>query len=182
MQRTLPILLLASLLAGAAWAQRPGQQAPDFTLVDQDGQVVTLRDFAGKPVVLNAWATWCAFCIEEIPLFQQVHDAVNLDETRVTFLLVNLAEDFGVASSFLSEEVDTTLRSLFDPSQQQKERFADVDFDSTRNLLTRTYRVRGMPTSFFIGADGSISSVKIGPLTAGELASHLAGLGVEWSP
>jgi len=96
--------------------------------------------------------------------------------------LVNLAEDFGVATSFLSEEVDTTLRSLYDPSQQQKERFADVDFDSTRNLLTRTYRVRGMPTTFFIGADGSISSVKIGPLTAGELASHLAGLGVEWTP
>ena len=180
-KRLLP-LLLAATLAGLVQAQNPGQQAPDFTLVDRSGQVVSLSDFVGTPVVLNAWATWCPFCIEEIPLFQQAHDEVNVDGNEVVFLLVNLAEDFDLAATFLEEEVGTTLVSLFDPNRSQKEQFADVDFASTRNLLNKTYRVRGMPTTFFIGDDGLIDSVKIGPITRGELSSRLDALGVEWTP
>lgn len=175
------LLLLILLMTTLASAVSPGKPAPDFTLVDENGQVIKLSDFQGSPVVLNAWATWCPFCIEEIPLFQQAHDAVSSAGGEVAFLLVNLAEPFEMARDFLEQEVGTTLTSVYDASTEQKQQFADIDFDTTRNVLNKVYRVRGMPTTFFIDAEGVVASVKIGPLTAGELTDHLAGIGVEWS-
>ena len=173
-------LLIAMTLAATVQAQTPGQPATDFTLVDKSGAVVRLSDFLGQPVVLNAWATWCAFCIEEIPLFQQAHDDINAGDEQVVFLLVNLAENFEQARSFIDDEVGTTLRTAYDPTPDLRAANPDVVFDRTQNLLTRTYRVRGMPTSFFIDAAGVIQSVRIGPLSAVELAQHLAGVGVDW--
>jgi peroxiredoxin len=182
-RRVFPAVLtvLILLMTTLALAVSPGKPAPDFTLVDKNGQVIKLSDFQGRPVVLNAWATWCPFCIEEIPIFQEAHDAVTGAGSAVAFLLVNLSEPFEVARDFLDEEVGTTLTSAYDASAEQKQQFADVDFDTTRNILNKVYRVRGMPTTFFIGADGMVESVKIGPLTEGELADHLAGIGVEWN-
>jgi thiol-disulfide isomerase/thioredoxin len=173
-------LLLTLTLIAAAQAQAPGQAATDFTLVDKSGAVVRLSDFAGTPIVLNAWATWCAFCIEEIPLFQQAHDDINASSEQVVFLLVNLAENFDQARDFIDNEVGTTLRTAYDPTAAIRADHDGVEFDTTRNLLTRTYRVRGMPTTFFIDAEGVIQSLRIGPLSEGELAEHLAGVGVEW--
>lgn len=177
--RTAALLLTLTLIA-AAQAQAPGQAATDFTLIDRSGEVIRLSDFAGTPIVLNAWATWCAFCIEEMPLFQRAHDAVNADGERVAFLLVNLSENFDQAVAFLDEEVGITLRTLYDATTDQRAAHDGVTFDTTRNVLTRTYRVRGMPTTYFIDADGVIQSLRIGPLSEGELAEHLAGVGVEW--
>jgi thiol-disulfide isomerase/thioredoxin len=174
--------MVASILATAALAQNPGQLAHGFTLVNRNGQVVRMADFKGQAVILNAWATWCSFCIEEIPLFQRVHNEINVDETQVTFLLINLGEDFDLASRFLDEHVATTLLTLFDPTKEQLAEYPDVEFDSSQNLLTGNYRIRGMPTTFFIGADGLISSVKLGPITADEIEGHLSDLGVEWHP
>jgi thiol-disulfide isomerase/thioredoxin len=40
---------------------------PDFTLPDPAGKKVSLKDFRGKLVMLNFWATWCVPCREEMP-------------------------------------------------------------------------------------------------------------------
>jgi peroxiredoxin len=86
------------LFAGASGAAsknvfaEPGYRmiAPDFTLRDATGRVVTLSDFRGKVVLLNFWATWCVPCSAEVPLFvefqQEYRDrgfevlGVSLDE------------------------------------------------------------------------------------------------------
>ena len=47
-----------------------GEQAPDFAVLDTAGNEVRLSDFAGQPVVLNFWATWCAPCRIEMPFIQ----------------------------------------------------------------------------------------------------------------
>ena len=46
-------------------------QAPDWTLKNLDGEVVSLSDFRGQTVVLNFWATWCGPCKTEIPTFSK---------------------------------------------------------------------------------------------------------------
>ena len=177
-----PLCLIIGVLATAALAQNPGQLAHEFTLVNRSGEVVRLADFKGQAVILNAWATWCSFCIEEIPLFQQVHNEINTDKIQVTFLLINLGEDADLASKFLDEKVTTTLLTLFGPTKAQLNDYPNVEFNSSQNLLTGNYRVRGMPTTFFIGTDGLIASVKVGPITADEIGNHLSGLGIEWGP
>lgn len=179
------VLLLTLLLAlpplAHAQAARPGEPAPDFTLVDDDGAVVRLSDFRGRPVVVNAWATWCPFCIDEIPEFQRAHDALApLGEQAPVFLLVNLDEPFEPAHAFLRDEVDTTLTGLYDATEAQRADHPGVTFDRTRELLTRTYRTRGMPTTFFIDAEGVLQRIKVGPvLSQAELAELLAAIGVD---
>ncbi|MDE2565545.1 MAG: TlpA family protein disulfide reductase, partial [Burkholderiales bacterium] len=63
------LLLLAALLLGCDRGAEPalvGKPAPDFTVQDSERKV-TLRDFRGKVVVLNFWATWCPPCVKEMP-------------------------------------------------------------------------------------------------------------------
>ena len=47
--------------------------APDFTLPDPGGRKVSLKDYRGKVVFLNFWATWCEFCREELPAMERLY-------------------------------------------------------------------------------------------------------------
>lgn len=51
---------------------KAGTPAPDFAFLDPDGGEKTLKDFAGKPLLVNLWATWCAPCIAEMPTLDRV--------------------------------------------------------------------------------------------------------------
>ena len=74
MRRILPVLAILGLLAGGTTlaAEAPietkaPEPLPALTFQTMDGQEASLADFAGKVVVLNLWATWCAPCREEMP-------------------------------------------------------------------------------------------------------------------
>lgn len=58
-------LLLIFFLLGAAAA--PGKTAPDFTLPDLSGNMVSLKDFRGKIVFVDFWATYCVPCRKSMP-------------------------------------------------------------------------------------------------------------------
>jgi cytochrome c biogenesis protein CcmG, thiol:disulfide interchange protein DsbE len=62
---------LLVLLCGAATASKVGDVAPDFARADLTGRLVHLADYRGKLVLLNFWATWCAPCRKEMPLFSK---------------------------------------------------------------------------------------------------------------
>jgi thiol-disulfide isomerase/thioredoxin len=55
-----------------------GEAAPEAPFEDPGGERVTLAEFAGKPLLLNLWATWCAPCVEEMPTL----DALALREGK----------------------------------------------------------------------------------------------------
>jgi thiol-disulfide isomerase/thioredoxin len=59
-----------------------------------DGTEGSLADYAGRHVVLNFWATWCAPCREEMPSLQNLHDALAGDD----FNVVTLATGFQPAT------------------------------------------------------------------------------------
>ena len=72
--------LLRSSTTGGDRAQSDrtgGATAPQATLVDFDGKPFTLADYEGTPIVVNFWASWCPFCIAEMPGFEKVHQELE---------------------------------------------------------------------------------------------------------
>ena len=67
------LLKAAEALPKTSVASLIGKPAPDFNLISFDGaKTFKLSDYRGKPVILTFWATYCAWCKEEVPLFSQV--------------------------------------------------------------------------------------------------------------
>jgi thiol-disulfide isomerase/thioredoxin len=130
-----------------------GEPAPDFTMRLEDGRSLRLSDLRGGPVVINFWATWCGPCRLEMP---ELVKAAQEDE-RLALLAVDVQEARAPVEQFAAE-------------------FAmhlPIVLDS-EGKLRNLYRVPGLPTTYFVDADGAIASVVIGPLTPQALAERLA--------
>ena len=125
-------------------APQAGALAPDFRLLDLDGNPVRLSE-VGTPAVVNFWASWCTFCIEEMPDFQRVHELAGGD---VTLIGINRAEARSVAQRF-ADETGAEYSLLLD---------TEDDLGGTGGA----YRVIGMPTTLYIGADGRVMEVRVG--------------------
>lgn len=139
---------------------KPVNYAPDFEVLDNDGNTVRLSDFRGKPVVLNFWATWCPPCKAELPDFDR-SAATYGDE--VTFLMVNLTDGGRDTVSGVREFVAANGYTF------------PVYFD-TRYSAANAYRVSSIPTTYFINAEGEIVSYKVGMVSASELEKGIQSL------
>ncbi|MDP9387197.1 MAG: TlpA family protein disulfide reductase, partial [Actinomycetota bacterium] len=131
--------------------------APAFLLeeVRRTGEMVTLPA-PGRPAVVNFFASWCVPCRDELPVLEQAH---RRHGDAVAFLGVDVA-DSRTAASELLERTGVTFPAGYDPDRRVAER----------------YRLRGMPTTVFVDADGRVAGVAQGRLTAAELDRRLAGL------
>jgi thiol-disulfide isomerase/thioredoxin len=112
-----------------------GEPAPDFTLPDLDGRAVALSDFRGQPVMVNFWATWCKPCKVEMPLFTHAYER-NQDKG-----LVVLAVDVQEKPEDVREHVQMEGMAL------------PVVLDREGQAST-IYRVRGLPSTFFVDENG----------------------------
>jgi peroxiredoxin len=126
--------------------RRPAQpsDAPDFTLVTLEGRTVQLREFRGKLVLLNFWATWCAPCLHEMPSMERLYQTFKATE----FVLLAVSMDRqgeGVARPFV-ENLQLSFPVLLD----------------TTSEVGRQYGVRGLPTSYIIGPEGLLIGAVIG--------------------
>ena len=112
--------------------------APDFTVLDANGKEVKLSDFRGKPVVVNFWATWCGYCVKEMPAFEEVYQQMGSD---IHFLMVNVTdgveETVDKASAFIAGSGYTF----------------PVYYD-TQYSATLTYGAYSLPMTFFFDAEG----------------------------
>jgi peroxiredoxin len=117
--------------------------APDFTLPALTGELVSLSDYAGKPVLINFWATWCFPCRIEMPTIQRV-----FDERKGAFVVlgVNMEETHAVIQPFV-DELGLTFPILLDSD----------------GLVTWQYEVIGLPTSVFVTSEGVYTRF-IGPM------------------
>lgn len=123
--------------------------APDFTVQDLDGNEVKLSDFKGTPVVINFWATWCYYCKEEMPDFNEAYK----NHPEVKFLMIN-------ATDGVQETVETAKAYV------EKEGFDfDIFFDTNSDAV-KAYNISGFPSTFFIDADGNLTAQRIGMLDA----------------
>lgn len=115
---TAAALLLALAFAGCNRGDQPamiGSTAPDFTLSD-GSRSIALRDYRGKTVVLNFWATWCGPCVEELPSLLQMQR--DLKDKNVVVLAVSIDVDQAAYEKFLKDHGVTAITSIRDPKQR----------------------------------------------------------------
>ena len=141
-----------------------GEAAPDFALIDarNPGKVVRLADFRGTPLILNWYATWCGPCRAEIPDFQAAFEALD---GEILILGVNLQESASDAIGLL-DDLDATYPSALD---------ADGE-------IAAHYRLLGMPTTYFIDADGVVVAFGAGRIVEETLVEELGKLGFVYEP
>lgn len=114
--------------------------APDFTVLDYEGNEVRLSDYFGKPIVLNFWASWCPPCKAEMPHFNKVYLETRDD---VVFFMLNMTdgqrETIGIAKNYIES-------NGFD---------FPVFFD-TDSSAAMVYHITSIPTTYFIDSEGYV--------------------------
>ncbi len=148
---------VAPLAAGGGELVEAGSVAPDFELPDVNGEMVRLSDFAGRPVILNFWATWCAPCRVEMPALQEAQAEFGDDGPVV--LTINQEETAERVTEFF-DEIGLTLPALLDAE-------AEVGL---------AYSAIFLPTTVIVGPDGIVSAVHRGIISREELDGYLGQL------
>lgn len=134
--------------------------APDFTVLDKDGNTVRLSEKFGKPIVINFWATWCPPCKQELPDFDKLCKEYG---DRVVFMMVNLTDGY-------RDTVDGTKRFV-----SGKGYTFPVYFDTKDNAAS-AYNVSSIPQTTFIDANGNIYTTRIGAMNEATLRIYLNAL------
>jgi len=142
-------------------AVRVGTAAPDFRLADLDGQSRQLSAWRGRPVLVNFWGTWCGPCALEIPIFQ--HYARLYPDLVVVG--VNVGESADVVQEY-AQRWGLTFPILLDAEQE----------------VMRRYAVTGLPTSFFLDANGVIQAIQVGGLNDAQIVANLEKIGISMLP
>ena len=119
------------------------------------GPAVDTAELAGRPVVLNFWASWCDPCREEMPMLGELDEEVG---DRVRFLGVNTKDDPAAAADFL-DETGVRFEQLYDPDGE---------------LLRQLRTVQGLPVTLVLDADGAVSLEQIGQIDETTLRDALA--------
>ncbi len=123
----------------------------DVTVYDKDLNEVKLSDFEGKPVIINFWATWCGYCLHEMPDFEA---AFKEHGDEIQFLIINTDDGITKGEKYLTEN-GYTLPALYD----------------LKYNAYKTYNLSSLPRTIAIDADGNIRYNRAGMIDAAKLQS-----------
>ncbi|MBE6541603.1 MAG: TlpA family protein disulfide reductase [Ruminococcaceae bacterium] len=124
--------------------------APNFEVVDAEGNMVTLSDMIGKPVVVNFWASWCPPCKAEMPDFNEAYKLWGED---ITFMMVNMTDG--------SRETVDRAKEFIESEGYEFPVYFDIWYSAAM-----TYGVYSLPATYFIDADGNYVAHAVGMIDA----------------
>ncbi|MBS1538887.1 MAG: TlpA family protein disulfide reductase [Bacteroidetes bacterium] len=117
-----------------------GETAPNFTMNNQFGKPVSLKDFRGKVVVIDFWATWCGPCVASIPKIKELNKKYSGD--NFVLLGVSLDKDLEQWKSFISQE--------------QMDWTHIADGQNWNNAVAVRYQIESIPNVWIIDKEGKI--------------------------
>ena len=115
-------------------------RAMNSTVYDPQNQKVTLQVLLGKPIVINYWATWCGYCVEEMPTFEKVYQE---EKDNVVFMMIN-------ATDGVSETVEKAQKFI------EEKGFQFPVYYDINGEVGYQYGIYSLPTTIFIHKDGTI--------------------------
>lgn len=134
-----------------------GDKAPDFTLVDLEGNTHRLSDYKGQGVFLNFWGTWCEPCKKEMPAMERQY--AKYKDQGVQLLAINIAQSDFEVKNFI-EQYDLTF---------------PVAIDKTKSVM-QAYNVYNLPATILVSPDGTITKAPTRELTEEEIASYMESI------
>ncbi len=129
----------------------------DFTMLDMDGKPVKFSTFKGKVLVVNFWATWCKYCIIEIPGFNKVYEKYKNQGVEILGISMDRS---GVSKvkSFSEKKIKYPV------------------FMGNREAVSTFGSVRGLPTTFFVNRKGEVVKFRVGMIREKELEETIKSL------
>ena len=147
-------------VAGLMALQMPaggGQPLPGLQMRTLDGQAVSLQAFAGRPVIVNLWATWCPHCVREMPVLAEA----QRQHPELAVVFVDQGEEVLRVRRFLEARGLAQLQNvLMDPQRE----------------AGRHFGVRALPTTLFFGRDGQLQEIRIGAVSKATLQARVERL------
>jgi cytochrome c biogenesis protein CcmG, thiol:disulfide interchange protein DsbE len=134
-----------------------GKPIANFSLTDLNGTTHSIADYKGRPVLINGWATWCPPCKAEMPAlhaFYLKHQAEGFD-----LLAINSGDSRSAVQDFIAQKGFTF----------------PVLLDTNKDVLDGL-GVSGLPTSIFVGRDGTVKIIHVGGLTPEAIEKELTPL------
>jgi len=122
-----------------------GDKPPSFRLADLNGQVHELKDYEGKPLIINFWGTFCPPCRNEMPALQKQYE--KWKGQGLELIGINLSEDRLTVESFI-RQIGVDFPILLDKDKKTE----------------KAYGLKQYPTTFFITPAGKVQEVVIGGL------------------
>ncbi len=159
---TVIAFVIGLLALGIQVINQQNRALPDVSLQTLTGESVYLSDYAGQPLLVNVWATWCPPCVREMPLLAKL-DATH-PELKV--LLVNHGEGGSTIEQFLLDQQLSLQHLLLDP---------------VGGLLAHSGH-RGLPVTYFFDAEGRLTATHSGELVQADLAEQLPRMGAVFEP
>ncbi|MEF2964393.1 redoxin domain-containing protein [Paenibacillus sp. M1] len=147
----------AAVSGGGSGKPAVGDKPPAIKLLGLDGSVHTLEEYKGKAVVINFWATWCTYCVSEMPALQAQWQKWR--DQGVVVLGINTGEDEMTVRNF-TEQLGVDFPVLYDSD----------------NEAVQSYGVVPMPTTFFVDPKGKIASIHEGELNLATLNDQIRQL------
>lgn len=161
--RTIILLVMAgaivftiynSFAGGKSELLQVGDEAPDFTLVDLEGEKHQLSDYQGQGVFVNFWGTWCKPCEKEFPLMENQYQVYK--DQGVQILAVNIAQSDYEVRQF-AEQRDLTF---------------PIVIDKTKSVM-EAYNIRPLPTTLLVNPEGKITKIITGEMSEEDIASYM---------
>ena len=118
-------------------------EAHDFAGDLMDAKTVNLKDYRGRFVLLNFWATWCSPCLKEMPDFEKAY--LQMGHDKLVVLAVGMGESIEKIKAF-SNKYGFSFPLLADNKME----------------ITKLYGVRNIPVTYMIGPDGVVLGRALG--------------------
>lgn len=124
-------------------AMKVGYLAPDFSVNDKDNNLVSLSDFSGKVVLVEFWASWCSYCIAELPALNNIHNTYK----SKNFELIGIS-------------LDTDATAWLEKTEAKNIEYLQLnDPDGFSSDVANVYDVSSIPKMILINEDGHILAI-----------------------